>query len=60
VAARTSHPEADLSSDVIATEIPAANERPLRNAASRRVSVISAAGRPAAAYQLLVDVLATA
>jgi predicted kinase len=54
----TEHPEADLSDDAIATELAAANERLLRDAASRGSRVVSAKGGPEVAYQSLRQVLA--
>jgi len=53
------HPEADLAADAIATALPEANQRLLRDAASRGVSVVSAEGGPEASYQLLCHALAS-
>lgn len=57
-AAAATHPESDLDDDAIATEVPEADERLLRDAASRGVPVISVAGGPDAAYQRLCLALA--
>jgi predicted kinase len=53
------HPEADLGDDAIATEVPEANERLLRDASARGVPVVSAKGGPEASYQSLRRVLAS-
>jgi predicted kinase len=53
------HPERDLSDDAVATEVPLANERLLRDAISRGVLVISAAEGRDASYRSLCEGLAS-
>jgi predicted kinase len=52
------HPEGDLSDDEVATEVPRANDRLLRDAISRGVPVISAKGGTDASHRALLEVLA--
>lgn len=51
------HPEADLPEDAIATEVAAANERLLRDAAARDAAVISVAGGPDRSFAELLRTL---